>query len=129
MLISAGPTLRIELTYFGIVLRGGPYQSQRWETAYSIARAALNRSDKVTIFLYMDGVYNALATEDFPFLQKLPKDHVDSLLDQGAHVFACLTCTDNRGLEDGKNYLKRVQVTGATHASEMVSECDRIINL
>lgn len=117
------------MTCFGIVLRGGPYQTQRWETAYSIAEAALERSDKVTIFLYMDGVYNALRTEDFPFMQRLPKDHVDSLLDKGAQVFACLTCTDNRGLEEGKDYLKRIQVTGATHAAEMVSECDRIINL
>jgi sulfur relay (sulfurtransferase) complex TusBCD TusD component (DsrE family) len=117
------------MTYFGIVLRSGPYQTQRWETAHRIASAALNRSDKVTIFLYMDGVYNALSTEDFPFMQKLPKDHVESLLDQGASIFACLTCTDNRGLQDGKDYLKRVQMTGATRASEMVSQCDRIINL
>jgi len=117
------------LTHFGIVLRGGPYQTQRWETACRLAEAALKRSDGVTIFLYMDGVYNALSTQDFPSLQKLPKDHMESLLDQGAQVFACLTCTDNRGLEDGKEYLKRVRVTGATQAGEMVSRCERIINL
>ena len=117
------------MTYFGIVLRGGPYQTQRWETAQSIARAALKRSDKVTIFLYMDGVYNALATEDFPSLERLPKDHIEALLNSGAEVFACLTCTDNRGLEDGRAYLKGVQLTGATHAAEMVEACDRIVNL
>jgi tRNA 2-thiouridine synthesizing protein D len=117
------------LTEFGIVLRGGPYQTQRWETAYALANAALKRSDGVTIFLYMDGVYNALATQDFASMPKLPMAHIDSLIDQGAGVFACLTCTDNRGLEDGKEYLKRVQLTGATKVSEMVSRCDRIINL
>jgi len=117
------------LTDFGIVLRRGPYQTQRWETACKIAEAALKRSDTVTIFLYMDGVYNALSTEDFSAMEKLPKDHFDYLLDRGAQVFACLTCTDNRGLEDGKGYLKRVQVTGATEAGEMVSKCERIINL
>lgn len=94
-----------------------------------MASAALNRSDGVTIFLYMDGVYNALATEDFASMQKLPKDYLDSLLDHGANIYACVTCTDNRGLEDGKDYLKRVQITGATQASEMVSRCDRIISL
>lgn len=94
-----------------------------------MANAALNRSDSVTIFLYMDGVYNALATEDFPSMQKLPKDHLELLLDHGAQIYACLTCTDNRGLEDGKDYLKRVQITGSTQASEMVSKCDRIVNL
>lgn len=117
------------MTGFGIVLRGGPYQTQRWETASRIAEAALKRSDAVTIFLYMDGVYNALSAEDFSFMDRLPKDHLEVLLDNGAKVFACLTCTDNRGLEDGKTYLKRVQMTGATEAGEMVSKCDRIINL
>jgi len=117
------------LTEFGIVLRGGPYQTERWETAYGMAEAALKRFDGVTIFLYMDGVYNALAPQDFESMKKLPKDHVEALLDQGAQIFACLTCTDNRGLEDGRAYLKRVQVTGSTEAGEMVSKCDRIINL
>ena len=111
------------------MLRGGPYQTERWETAYGIANAALKRSDSVMIFLYMDGVYNALSTEDFSAIKRLPKDHLDSLLDHGAQIYACATCTDNRGLEEGKNYLKRVQVTGATQASEMVSKCERVINL
>ena len=128
-LILSISTLRASLTEFGIVLRGGPYQTQRWETAYGMADAALKRSDGVTIFLYMDGVYNALAPQDFESMKKLPKDHVESLLDQGAKIFACLTCTDNRGLEDGRAYLKRVQLTGSTEAGEMVSKCDRIINL
>lgn len=113
----------------GIVLRSGPYQDQRWETAYSIANAALNRSHGVSIFLYMDGVYNALSTAEFSSMEKLPKDRLDSLLDHGAEVYACMTCTSNRGLEEGKDYLKRVKVKGATQASEMVSECDRIISL
>lgn len=113
----------------GIVLRSGPYQDQRWDTAYSIASAALGRAHSVSIFLYMDGVYNALATAEFSSVERLPKDRLTLLLDQGAQVFACTTCTNNRGLEDGKDYLKRIVVTGATQASEMVSGCDRIISL
>jgi tRNA 2-thiouridine synthesizing protein D len=121
--------LRYDLTSFGIVLQRGPYQTQRWETAYRIAEAALRRSDQVTIFLYMDGVYNALATESFSSLETLPKDNFSSLLDHGAHIYACKTCTNNRGLVEGKDFLARVEVTGATEASEMVSKCDRIITL
>ena len=63
-----------ELTRFGIILTGGPYQTERWETACRIADAALDRSDQVTFFLFMDGVYNALATERFAAMEKLPKD-------------------------------------------------------
>jgi len=83
----------------------------------------------VTIFLYMDGVYNSLSTQDFPSMKELPKDRLEDLQEQGAHLYACLTCTDNRGLEDGREYLTGITLTGATEASEMVSGCDRIINL
>ena len=83
----------------------------------------------MTIFLYMDGVYNALATENFSSLKKVPKDYLDSLLGHGARVYACETCTNNRGLEEGRDYLKSVEIRGSTEVGEMVSKCDRIINL
>jgi tRNA 2-thiouridine synthesizing protein D len=117
------------LTEFGIVLRQGPYQTQRWETAYRIAEAALGRSDGVTIFLFMDGVYNALATEEFAQMKSLPRDQLELIIDHGGRVFACATCTGSRGLEDGRDYLKRVEIRGSTEAAEMVSGCDRIITL
>ncbi|MGA2875604.1 MAG: DsrE family protein [Nitrososphaerales archaeon] len=117
------------MTKFGIILTQGPYQTQRWDTAYQIARAALHGSDKVVFFLFMDGVYNALATERFPAMKQLPKDCFKSLLDEGAEIYACEVCTYNRGLEEGKDYLKGVEIIGAVFASEMVSKCDRIITL
>ncbi|MDG6904557.1 MAG: DsrE family protein [Nitrososphaerota archaeon] len=117
------------MTEFGIILTQGAYQTQRWETAYNIANAVLNASDKVTFFLFMDGIYNALSTERFPAMQKLPKDYFRSLLDAGAKIYACEVCTYNRGLEEGKDYLKGVEIIGAVFASEMVSKCERIITL
>jgi tRNA 2-thiouridine synthesizing protein D len=117
------------MVHFGIILVNGPYQSQRWETAYHIANSALDLSHKVTFFLFMDGVYNVLKTEHFPAMKKVPKDYFVELIRRGAQVYACEVCTNNRGLEEGKNYLEGVQVTGATIAAEMVSKCDRIITL
>lgn len=117
------------MTHFGIILTQGPYQTQRWDTAYNIARAALKASDKVVIFLFMDGVYNALATERFPAMKQLPKDYFKSLIEDGAEICACEVCTYNRGLEEGKDYLNGVKVIGAVFVSEMVSKCDRIITL
>lgn len=117
------------MAHFGIILTGGPYQTQRWETAYGIADAALERSNKVTFFLFMDGVYNALATERFPAMKKVPKDYFKSLLDRGAEIYACEVCTNNRGLEEGKDFLDGIKISGAVIASEMVSRCDRILTL
>ena len=81
------------------------------------------------MFLFMDGVYNVLATQRFPAMQQLPKDCFKSLLDDGAEIYACEVCTYNRGLEEGKDYLSGVKISGAMIVSEMVSKCDRIITL
>ncbi|MDG7001008.1 MAG: DsrE family protein [Nitrososphaerota archaeon] len=118
-----------EMAHFGIVLVNGPYQLQRWETAYNIANTALELSDKVTFFLFMDGVYNLLKTEHFPAMKKVPKDYFSELIKKGAEIYACEVCTNNRGLEEGRNYLDGVRITGAAIVSEMVSKCDRIITL
>lgn len=120
---------QLGMVRFGIILVNGPYQSQRWETAYHIAHSALELSDKVTFFLFMDGVYNVLRTEHFPAMKKVPKDYFIELIDKGAEVYACEVCTNNRGLEAGKNYLEGIRIAGAPVASEMVSKCDRIITL
>ena len=129
MLMGRISGLHCELTSFGMILTWGPYQKQRWDTAYRIADAALHRSDSVTFFLFMDGVYNALATERFPGVEKLPKDYLKSLLDRGAEIYACEVCTNNRGLEEGKDYLKGIKILGAAVVSEIVSNCDKIITL
>ena len=71
---------------FGIILTGGPYQTQRWETACRIADAALDRSDKVTFFLFLDGIYNALGTQVFPMLEKLPMDSFKGAGGQGSRA-------------------------------------------
>ena len=117
------------MVHFGIILVDGPYQLQRWETAYNIANSALDLSDKVTFFLFMDGVYNVIKTEHFPAMKKVPKDYFRELIDKGAKIYACEVCTNNRGLEEGRNYLEGVEITGAAVTSEIVSNCDRIITL
>lgn len=117
------------MTHFGVVLTWGPYQTERWETAYGIASAALDRKDSVTFFLFVDGVYNALATQRFPAMEKVPKDYFRSLIDRGATVYACEVCTNNRGLEEGKDFLPGVKLQGAAVVSEIVATCDRVITL
>jgi tRNA 2-thiouridine synthesizing protein D len=117
------------LTHFGIVLTWGPYQTERWETAYKISSAALDRKDKVTFFLFMDGVYNALSTERFPAMEKVPKDYFNDLIQKGATIYACEVCTNNRGLEEGKEFLPGVKLSGAVIVSDIVAACDRVITL
>lgn len=117
------------MTDIGIILTGGPYQTQRWDTACKIADAALNRSHKVTFFLFLDGVYNALGTQVFPVLQKLPMDSFKGLLARGAEIYACEVCSYNRGLDEGKDYFKGVKIVSVAFVSGMASKCGRLITI
>ncbi len=94
-----------------------------------MADAALNRSDKVTFFLFLDGVYNSLGTQIFPVLQKLPMDSFKALLAKGAEIFACEVCSYNRGLDEGKDYYKGVKIVSVAFVAGMASKCDRMITL
>jgi len=117
------------LTTFGIILTGGPYQTQRWETACRVADAALGKSHKVTFFLFLDGVYNALGTQVFPAIEKLPMEFFKALEARGAEIYACEVCSYNRGLDEGKDYYKGVKIVSVAFVSELASKCDRLINL
>ena len=117
------------MTSFGIILTGGPYQTERWETACGIASAALDRKDSVAFFLFVDGVYNALATQKFPAVERVPKEFFKSLIERGATVYACEVCTNNRGLEEGKDFLPGVKIQGAVIVSDIIAKCDRMITL
>ena len=117
------------MTDIGIVLTGGPYQTQRWETACRIADAALKKSHKITFFLFLDGIYNALGTQVFPVLQKLPMDSFKDLLARGAEIYACEVCSYNRGLDEGKDYYKGVKIVSVAFVSGLASKCSRLITI
>ncbi|MDG7007081.1 MAG: DsrE family protein [Nitrososphaerota archaeon] len=117
------------MTRFGLVLTGGPYQTERWETAFRIVDAALDRGDGVSLFLFMDGVYNVLATERFTAMDELPKDRFRRILERGGEVYACEVCTNNRGLSEGRDFVEGVRLAGASVLSEIVSRCDRVVTL
>jgi sulfur relay (sulfurtransferase) complex TusBCD TusD component (DsrE family) len=114
---------------FGIILGEGPYQTERWETACRIADAALDRSDKVTFFLFLDGVYNCLGTQVFSMMDKLPMDYFKGLLAKGGEIFACETCCYNRGLGEGANFYPGVKILGISAVAQMASQCDRLLSL
>jgi tRNA 2-thiouridine synthesizing protein D len=117
------------IMHLGIFLTGGPYQTQRWETAYHIAKAALDKLHEVTFFLFLDGVYNALGTQVFASIEKLPMDHFKELQSRGASIFACEVCSYNRGLDEGTDFYSGVNIVSAAFASILVSKCDHVLTL
>jgi len=117
------------LATIGILLTGGPYQFENWETAADIGEAALAKGHTVKYFYYLDAVYNPIRHQSFPDLETLPKDRVLSLVDKGAEVIACGVCVNARGLQGGKDYVEGVRVGGLPDFAEIVGEVDRLVTL
>ncbi len=113
----------------GILLTGGPFQFQRWETAVDIGDAALAKGHGVKYFLYLDGVYNPIRHQTFPDLDQMPKDRILKLVDKGAEIVACGVCVNARGLQGGKDYVEGVRVGGLPDFAEMVGEVDSLVAL
>lgn len=113
----------------GILLTGGPFQFENWETALDIGDAALDKGHSVKYFLYLDGVYNPIRHQTFPDLDVMPKDRILGLLDKGAEIIACGICINARGLQDGKDYVEGAQVGGLPDFAEIVGEVDRLVTL
>lgn len=113
----------------GILLTGGPFQFENWETAVDLGDAAIAKGHTVKYFLYLDGVYNPIGSQSFPDLPALPKDRIARLAGNGAEIIACGVCVNARGLEGGKNYVPGVRVGGLPDFAEIVGEVDRLITL
>jgi tRNA 2-thiouridine synthesizing protein D len=119
----------VKMTKIGILLTEGPFQTQNWETAYNIGKAALEKGHAVRYFLYLDGVYNPLKTQDFPDWEKMPKDRFEELVKKGAGIIACGICVNARGLVNGKDFFEGVTVGGLPDFAEIIGEVDRLITL
>ncbi|MBI4316886.1 MAG: DsrE family protein [Chloroflexi bacterium] len=113
----------------GFLLTLGPFQFENWDTAASIAEAALDKGHEVRMFLYLDGVYNPIKCQTFPDLDTMPKDRFAALASKGASIIACGICVNARGLEKGKDFIEGVRVGGLPDFAEIVGESDRLIAL
>jgi len=113
----------------GILLTSGPFQFQNSDSAVSIAEAALDKGHDVSIFLYLDGVYNPIKYQTFPDLDVLPKDRFAALAARGVTIIACGICVNARGLQKGKDYVEGIRVGGLPDFAEIVGEVDRLISL
>ena len=84
-----------------LIICSPPFQSDLTDKALKIADAALIRGHQVSIFLFMDGVYNMLATQNGEhFGVETSADRLKSLMSKGAVVSCCNLCKDLRGITE-----------------------------
>lgn len=123
------------MTELGIVLTGGPFDSQRWRTAYEIGRAALDKGHAVTYFHYLDGTLVPVVDQSFPecadggLFDELPAEKFEALLEDGATIICCGLCVDARGIDAENAYPSGVEVGLLPDLADMLGEADRVVSL
>ena len=91
-----------------LLLGKTPFHYELSEHCFQIARAAVEEGHKVSLFLFIDGVYNLLKTQNGDiFKVKTAYEEMNELIDLGVKVSCCKLCTELRGI---KNFLKSPEI-------------------
>ena len=112
---------------FVIVITSGPYGDSRLKLALDIAMSVISEGHDLSVFLYGDGVYNALrcikpATDEYNPLSVFKK------ISESARICFCESVGMRRGV--GKsNTLEIFESSGLGELSDMISSADRVLSL
>ncbi len=123
------------MSHLGVVLTGGPFDSERWRTAYELGRAALDAGHEVTYFNYLDGVLVPMTGQHFAecseygLYDEMPTEKFQELLADGADIFCCSLCVDARGVDPETEYPEAVDLGLLPDLADMIGEADRVVSL
>lgn len=123
------------MAHIGIMLTGGPFDSQRWHTAYELGRASLDDGHEVTYFHYLDGALVPVADQELPdcsdtgLFDSMPTEQFQALIEDGAEVLCCGLCVNARGIDAETDYPDGVELGLLPDLADIVGEADRVISL
>ncbi len=123
------------MAYLGILLTGGPFDSERWRTAYELGRAALDGGHEVTYFHYLDGTLVPVADQKLPgcsdasLYDEMPTEKFQELVADGAEVINCGLCVDARGIDPETDYPDGVEIGLLPDLADTLGEADRVVAL
>ena len=123
------------MTHIGFLLTGGPFDSQRWRTAYELGRAALDADHEVTYFTYLDGALVPVTDQELPdcsdtgLYDAMPTAKFQELVADGAAVICCGLCVNARGIDAGSEYPDGVELGLLPDLADLLGEADRVISL
>jgi tRNA 2-thiouridine synthesizing protein D len=123
------------MAHIGFLLTGGPFDSERWRTAYELARAALDGGHEVSVFHYLDGALVPVSDQTLPdcsdagLYDEMPTAKFQELIDDGAEVICCGLCVDARGIDAETDYPEGVEVGLLPDLADIVGTADRVVSL
>ena len=111
-----------------LILGDTPFQSERVTHVINISKAALRMGHRVSIFLFMDGVYNMLQTQRGElFKVSSVTDELADLAKMGARIMCCRLCSEIRGL-GGPMKPGFVEDTGVGVLNEEYADSDAVLS-
>ncbi len=108
---------------FGICLGSGPAHTNS-NLAVRLANAAINCGIGVRIFLFDDGIYNALRTNSI-------KNNIgpfQKMTDKGVEISTCVEMAKFRGVTK-ENASERIEFVSLIMFSNLIATCDKTILL
>jgi sulfur relay (sulfurtransferase) complex TusBCD TusD component (DsrE family) len=119
------------VSYLGkllLIIGYTPFQSERVNHSINLAKAALKQGHKVSIFLFMDGVYNMLNTQrgDLFKINSITNE-LDTLSQLGARIMCCKLCTEIRGV-GGALKPAFVEETGVGELNDELEDTDAVVS-
>ncbi len=123
------------MAHIGFMLTGGPFDSERWRTAYELGWAALDADHEVTYFTYLDGTLVPVADQQLPdcsdsgLYDEMPTEKFQDLVADGATVICCGLCVNARGIDAEADYPDGVELGLLPDLADLLGEADRVISL
>jgi sulfur relay (sulfurtransferase) complex TusBCD TusD component (DsrE family) len=111
-----------------IILGETPFHSDKTEQAFTIAETAVRLCHDLSFFLFMDGVYNVINSQNGqPFKVTPNSRRLERLLEDGARIFCCKLCTMLRGITPSL-IPEGIEVSGVAELNDLVAFSDAVLS-
>ena len=109
-----------------IVLQDAPYGNEKVWNALRLSQALMSVGSGVRIFLYGDSVISAKINQRPPKGFYNIGDMLKGLIEKGAEVRACLTCTNARGIMQ-EDYIEGVMIGKTLDLAHWIHEGGQVM--
>ena len=110
-----------------IIISLSPFQNELVDHSIKIANAALDKGHIVSMFLYMDGVYNmTLSQNGDPFKMESISQRIRKLIQRGITIKSCKLCKMLRGVQT-ENMPPEIEATGTADLNDEFTDADAVL--
>ncbi len=109
-----------------MMVQTGPYTFQNSDTAYELAKRALERGHEVAIFFYLDAIWNRNDDIFTPRDRNIGERFKD-LAAKGVFIRGCGLCAKYRGMKKN-NLVENTRFAVTAVLGDIIATSDRFIN-